>query len=291
MQAIETASLADRRAYRLTDLQASLEAASALKASAAAARNDSEPVAAVLRSASALLGDGLQRGDEPVEDATRNVLRDAANSPQFLAQIPAWVAELRESASKLPGSGACTVASALELWAWTASHLSAIPQAIDDLSDPLVALMAARSLALEVGAIEGKPVDADLRVDLCHVQAARAASSAGAVCASLVFGYRRHLAWDAEGCATCYSGEQLDALEVLMPGITSGASMQADVIETDGSHPKKAGPCVRFEGLEPFLRLRRKLDGCLTGARLSRDRAAAAIARSMDAMFPAEGGK
>jgi hypothetical protein len=287
MQASETATLADRRVYRLTDLQGSLEAAAALKASAAAAPTDSDTAAAVLRAASAVLGDGLQRADEPVDDATRDRLRDAATSPEFLSKIPAWVRELREVASSLPQTGACTTASALELWAWTALHLSAAPRALDDLADSLVGLLAARSFALEVAGASASAADAGLREDLCHVQSARAASAAGAVCASLVFGYRRHLAWDAEGCATCYSSDQLDDLEVLMPGIISGASAQ-DVIEADGSHPKKAGPCVRLDGLEPFFRLRNKLDGCLTGARLSRDRAAVTIARSMDAMFPGE---
>ena len=36
--------------------------------------------------------------------------------------------------------------------------------------------------------------------------------------------------------------------------------------------------CARIGGLEPFERLRRKLDGCLTGARMAKDRAANALA-------------
>ncbi|HSK08667.1 MAG TPA: hypothetical protein VK911_03760, partial [Vicinamibacterales bacterium] len=44
-----------------------------------------------------------------------------------------------------------------------------------------------------------------------------------------------------------------------------------------GSHEAKAGPCVRFPGLDDFNRLRAKLDGCLTGARLAKDRAAEAL--------------
>ena len=53
------------------------------------------------------------------------------------------------------------------------------------------------------------------------------------------------------------------------------------MIERDGTHPAKAGPCVRFDGLEPFMRLRAKLDGCLTGARLAKDRAAEALTKVM----------
>ncbi len=43
----------------------------------------------------------------------------------------------------------------------------------------------------------------------------------------------------------------------------------------------KAGPCVRFEGVETFVRLRTKLDGCLTGCRLAKDRAADALTQVM----------
>ena len=45
--------------------------------------------------------------------------------------------------------------------------------------------------------------------------------------------------------------------------------------------PLKAGPCVKFTGLEEFVRLRAKLDGCLTGARLAKDRAAEALTKVM----------
>ena len=115
--------------------------------------------------------------------------------------------------------------------------------------------------------------------DLCHAHAARAAAAVGGVCAELVYGYRRHLAWDAEGCSTCYGAEALDELEGLIPGIASSARGCTDVVEADGSHPAKAGPCARFDGVEPFTRLRARLDGCLTGARLAKDRAAAELPR------------
>ncbi len=115
--------------------------------------------------------------------------------------------------------------------------------------------------------------------DLWHVYAAHAAAQVGATCAELVFGYRRHLVWDAEGCATCYDADELDGHEAMVPGFASGARMSADVIEADGSHSAKAGPCASFNGLDRFTQLRHRMDGCLTGARIARDRAAAAIAR------------
>jgi len=55
----------------------------------------------------------------------------------------------------------------------------------------------------------------------------------------------------------------------------------SDVAERPLQHPFKAGPCVRFSGLEEFVRLRLKLDGCLTGCRLAKDRAAEALTKVM----------
>ena len=43
----------------------------------------------------------------------------------------------------------------------------------------------------------------------------------------------------------------------------------------------KAGPCVHFDGMDEFVRLRTKLDGCLTGCRLAKDRAAEALTQVM----------
>ena len=59
------------------------------------------------------------------------------------------------------------------------------------------------------------------------------------------------------------------------------ARAYSDVLEEGGSHPLKAGPCVKFDGLETFTRLRSKLDGCLTGCRLAKDRAAEALTKVM----------
>ena len=64
-----------------------------------------------------------------------------------------------------------------------------------------------------------------------------------------------------------------------MPGISAGADGVGDVIDSDGAPPLKAGPCVRFAGMETFTHMRGKLDGCLSGARLAKDRAAHALSR------------
>jgi hypothetical protein len=64
----------------------------------------------------------------------------------------------------------------------------------------------------------------------------------------------------------------------LIPGIASCAT---DVVGANGSHPAKAGPCASCQGLEGFQRLRSKLDGCLTGAQLAKDRLAEALSKVM----------
>lgn len=263
MQTTESPARADRQLSRLVDVHASTEAAAALHAAATSA-----PQNAVLAAADAVL-----RG--AADDATRDRLRDALVSKDFVPQLRGWMRELREVASAWPDSGACTVATAMKLWSLTVDHFRGTEaQAADDLAEPFCRLIAARCLVLD--AVTEK---SQLRLDLAHVYCAHASSLAGAACAELVFGYRRHLLWDAEGCATCYAGEDLDDLEAVMPGIASGAGTTIDVLGANGSHPAKRGPCVRFEGVDTFMRWRNKLDGCLTGSRAAKDRAAAAIAR------------
>ena len=61
------------------------------------------------------------------------------------------------------------------------------------------------------------------------------------------------------------------------PGIAACARSFSDVVETDGSHEDKAGPCVHFEGMDALSQIRHKLDNCLTGSRLAKDRAAHAL--------------
>ncbi len=189
----------------------------------------------------------------------------------------------------------------MDLWAWTLNHLR---RATDPegrllydwsrqgvtfpMADALGWLLASYCQILDVLELEAEgpacealagelPGLVSALTDLCHVQAARAAGEVARVTAALVFGYRRHPAWDAEGCAACYAADDLAALDVLFPGIESSAGAYADVIAADGSHEPKAGPCAGIAGLEDFVDLRRRLDACLTGARLAKDRVADAL--------------
>jgi len=255
-----------RELYRLTDLHAAAEAAAALHA--AAQRAQDGVIGNALAAADTLLGGIADDGE------ARDGLREAVLSSEFRALLPAWMNELRQLANTTPETGACTVATAFKLWAWTVEHLPSDAQVADELAEAITPLLAARCFALDVA--NGSPE----RRDFSHVYAARVAAQTGTTCAELVFGYRRHLTWDAEGCSTCFAAEELDEIEAIVPGFAAGGRTSIDVLEKGGAHPAKEGPCASFNGLDAFMRLRNRLDGCLSGARIAKDRAAAAIAKS-----------
>jgi hypothetical protein len=188
------------------------------------------------------------------------------------------------------------------MWLWTLQHLQHATDETGEklyhrsrqgvsfpLADALAWILAARQQILdsiELGTHAARPaVAAQLPelaaflTDLCHVQAARTAGEVGRICAELVFGYRRHPAWDTQGRTSCFVASEIDDLEEVIPGISATARFYSDVIEVDGTHADKAGPCANTVGLDPFLRMRSKMDGCFTGARLAKDRAAAALTR------------
>ena len=153
-------------------------------------------------------------------------------------------------------------------------------------------MLAARQFILDIIELEqkgaanptlagGLPGFVAFFTDLAHVQSARAAGEVGRICAELVHGYNRHPEWNAESCQACYSAEELTSLEGIVPGIDGSARAYSDVKEATEAHTSKAGPCVSFKGLEDFIRLRMKLDGCLTGSRLAKDRAAEALTKVM----------
>ena len=244
----------------------------------------------------------LEATYEGPEAVQRRNLSVTMTSELFLAQFQQWILEMRRIAEHRPGTGACTLATAMQLWLWTYRHLQVATDADGGalyqsarqgvtfpLADALCWLLASRQQTLDLIELETKgpanPVLAEglegtlnFFSDLCHIQAARAAGEAGRICAELVFGYNRHPAWDEAGYKGCYRNDELDSLEGLIPGISACAT---DVVSEEGSHPVKAGPCASCHGLEAFQRLRSKLDGCLTGAQLAKDRAAEAISKVM----------
>jgi hypothetical protein len=223
-------------------------------------------------------------------------------SKVFLHQLRLWTAQMRQIASEHPGTGACTVATALQMWQWTLNHLQEARDAEGNLlyqgqrqgvtfalADALCWALSARSLILDVIELQQRgpenPVLAEgleglvqFYSDLCHVHSARAAGEVGRICAELVHGYNRHPAWDNRGCGTCFEATELDQLEGFIPGIAGSAGV--DVL-VEAKHPVKAGPCACTKGVETFTRLRTKMDSCLTGARLAKDRAALALTQVM----------
>jgi hypothetical protein len=247
----------------------------------------------------------LEATYEGPEAVQRRQLSVTMTNEVFLGQFRQWIEEMRRIASSHPGTGACTLASAMQMWLWTLLYLQRATDADGTklyqssrqgvtfpLADALCWLLASRFQILDVlelarrgtddpGVGEALPGLVNFFTDLCHVQSAAAAGEVGRVCAELLFGYRRHPAWDEAGCRACYQVDELEALESVIPGIAATAAGYADVIQIDGTHAAKAGPCARTDGLEPFLRMRTKMDGCLTGARLAKDRAAEALTKVM----------
>jgi alkylation response protein AidB-like acyl-CoA dehydrogenase len=244
----------------------------------------------------------LEATYEGPESVQRRQLSLTMTNEVFLAQFRQWIGEMREIAGHKPGTGACALATAMRMWLWTIEHLQTAKDAKGDklyqgtrqgvtfpLADALCWLLASRCQILDVLELEAKgpenPAVAEalgglvpFLTDLCHVQTARAASEVGGICATLVFGYNRHPAWDTEGYKSCYQIDELVELESIIPGL---ASVATDIVGNDGSYPPKAGPCVKFDGLEEFTRLRTRLDGCLTGSQLAKDRAAESLTKVM----------
>jgi alkylation response protein AidB-like acyl-CoA dehydrogenase len=244
----------------------------------------------------------LEATYEGPEAVQRRQLSVTMTSELFLAQFHQWIAEMRGIAATHPGTGACALATAMQLWLWTLNHLQKATDADGSrlymnsrqgvtfpLADALCWVLAARQQILDVLQLETHGPDNPSLAEalpgmvrffsnLCHVQVARASGESARVCAELVYGYNRHPAWDEEGIRKCYSTDDLVVFEAMIPGISSGAT---DVVGADGSHPVKAGPCAQVAGLEQFSRLRSKLDSCLTGSRIAKDRAAEALTQVM----------
>jgi alkylation response protein AidB-like acyl-CoA dehydrogenase len=244
----------------------------------------------------------LEATYEGPEAVQRRQLSVTMTNRTFLAQMRQWIREMRAIASHYPGTGACALATAMTMWMWALDHLqhnrdadggklyqSARQGVTFPLADALCWLMAARCQILDVLRLRKQGVNdpsvaeglnglVNFLSDLCHVQSARASGEVARICTELVFGYNRHPAWDEQGRRGCWHEDELEAIESIMPGVGSYAF---DVINNDGSHPQKAGPCADCTRERPFLTLHAKLAGCLTGSRLAKDRAAEAISKIM----------
>ena len=65
----------------------------------------------------------LEATYEGPEAVQRRQLTVTMTSKLFLAQFRAWSTDMRRIASDRPGTGACTLASAMNLWLWTINYL------------------------------------------------------------------------------------------------------------------------------------------------------------------------
>ncbi len=247
----------------------------------------------------------LEATYEGPEAVQRRQLSITMAQPLFLEQFKHWIMDLKTLAADHPETGACGLGTAMQMWLWTLSHLQESVDATGHklfssnrqgvtfpMADALCWLLASRQQILDVLELEQKgasnpslaetlPGTLAFLTDLCQVQAARAAGEVSRICAELVFGYNRHPRWDSEGCQSCFNEADLEGLETYVPGIGSVAYGYSDVLDMDDNHPLKRGPCANISGMEPFLSLRAKLDGCLTGCRLAKDRAAESLTRVM----------
>jgi hypothetical protein len=190
----------------------------------------------------------------------------------------------------------------MQMWVWTLNHLQKATDGAGNklyqgnrqgvtfhMTDALCWLLASRCQILDVLEVEARgatdsaigetlPGTVQFLSDLCHVEAAQAAGEVSRICAELVFGYNQHPSWENEGRERCFTACELDELEQTMPGI---ASFAVDVVDDNGSHPHKAGPCAGCEGASHFLTLQNKLARCLSGSRLAKDRAAETVSTVM----------
>ncbi len=244
----------------------------------------------------------LEATYEGPEAVQRRQLTVTMISDVFLAQFRAWIAEMRHIASLRPGTGACTLASAMQMWLWTLNHLHKATDAEGNklyhgqrqgvtfaMADALCWLLASRCQILDALALEARgatdpsladslPGTVQFLSDLCHVQSAKAAGEVNRICAELVFGYKKHPSWNDAGCNQCFTMDELEEFEQTMPGITS---IVMDVLKADGTHPEKAGPCASCIGENDFLQMQSKLSRCLSGSRLAKDRAAETVSTVM----------
>jgi hypothetical protein len=247
----------------------------------------------------------LEATYEGPEAVQRRQLSLTMTHPVFLEQLKNWMFDMKAVAATWPETGACALGTAMQLWMWTLDHLQKSTDSEGaklyhsnrqgvtfPMADALCWLISARSQVMDLlelvekGAnnpalAESLPGTLAFLRDLCHVQVARASGEASRICAELVFGYNQHPDWSEQGCQACFSEVELDGLESYIPGIEGGALGRTDVLDKDNHHPLKRGPCVKLTGLDTFVALRSKLDACLTGCRLSKDRAAEALTKVM----------
>src|SRR5208282_6044958 len=111
----------------------------------------------------------LEATYEGPEAVQRRQLSITMTSKLFLAQFRSWINDMREVASRRPGTGACTLATAMQMWLWSLEHLQEATDANGDglyssnrqgvtfpLADALCWLLAARAMILDALELEAR---------------------------------------------------------------------------------------------------------------------------------------
>ena len=212
----------------------------------------------------------LEATYEGPEAVQRRHMTMTMTSEIFQHTMTAWVRQMQAAGKNVPGLGGYVLASAMELWLHTMEYLQA---ATDDdgrklyhnkrqgvtfpMADALGWLLGPYFMACDVmELIEKGPMSPTLAEgiedltgfykDLCHVQAARAAGEVARICSELVYGFQ-----------TCQCNSPLGRIG-----------------------DQEMCSCER-EDLKTFRELKAKVDMCMAGCRMARDRAGNALAEVM----------
>ena len=111
----------------------------------------------------------LEATYEGPEAVQRLQLSITMTNELFLAQFEQWITDMRRLAGERPGTGACTLGSAMQLWLWTLKHAMKATDADGvklfhktrqgvtfPLTDALCWLLAARQFVLDIAELEQK---------------------------------------------------------------------------------------------------------------------------------------
>ena len=210
----------------------------------------------------------LEATYEGPEAVQRRHLTMTMPNEVFQHTLDVWIRQLQRAGKEVPGLGGFVLASAMELWQYTLQYLQ---NAKDDegrklyhnkrqgvtfpMADALGWLLGPYFLATDVmELIEKGPMSPTLTEglddlvafykDLTHVQAARAAGEVSRICSELVYGFN-----------TCQCNQP------------------------DGQLGDQDA-CSR-EDLKKFRELKAKVDMCMAGCRMAKDRAGNALAGVM----------
>ncbi len=201
----------------------------------------------------------LEATYEGPEAVQRRQLSITITNELFQSQFRQWIEDLREIATHHPLTGACALAAAMELWLWTLDYLQKTKDAdgkalyhsqrhgvVFPFADALCWLLASRQQILDVLELEQKGPE-------------------NAVVAEGLAGFVNFFS------DLCHVQSARAAGEVgrICAELVYGYNRYTDCCST------------AEDQLQTFILLRNKLDLCLSGARLSKDRAALALSKVM----------